>query len=323
MIDKKAELPVKQLPPESVFAFIDKPAGWTSHDCVNYLRRAFKGAKIGHGGTLDPFATGILPIFFNDWTRLSELFSLAHKRYQAELSLGTRTDTGDFTGKVIQKGPAHGSAIAYQLLEKSLLGSIKLPVPIYSALKIDGTPMHALARSGQLTEPARYRKTTLHEITLSQKSGDKINIDVLCSHGTYIRSLGEYIATKLKTCGHLTALHRVAYYQEDLTPYQIKVAPLDQLIANPTEYIVRTTDLSSYLPCYDLPLTDVRQFLIGKWRRAPFKIDGWWLIRVAGNSLGVVLFEKGKIMQRIFIPLKNKVPSVKNTPHPIKHAWYD
>lgn len=322
MMDKKAHLSVLSLPAGSVFAFVDKPEGWTSHDCVNYLRRAFKGVKMGHGGTLDPFATGILPIFFNEWTRLSELFTLADKRYQAELTLGTRTDTGDFTGTVVQKSSSHIGAMSYKLLEKSLIGSIKLPIPIYSALKIDGTPMHALARSGQLTESAKYRRTTLYEVRLSQPTGDKIGMDVVCSHGTYIRSLGEYIASKLKTCGHLSSLRRVAYYHQG-APYHIPLAAPDCLIANPEKYIVTLDTLSNYLPCYNLAVTEARNFLTGRWRRAPFKIQGWWLIRIGMNYLGVVFFEKGKMTQRIFISRKSTVLPVKSSLQPMKWSWYD
>lgn len=263
-----------------------------------------------------------LPIFFNEWTRLSELFTLADKRYQAELSLGTRTDTGDFTGKVVQKSSAHIGAMSYKLLEKSLVGSIKLPIPIYSALKIDGTPMHALARNGQLTEPAKYRRTTLYEVNLSQTTGDKIAIDVICSHGTYIRSLGEHIASKLKTCGHLSALRRVAYYHQGV-PYDIPVTTPDSLIADPAKYIVTIDTLSNYLPCYQLAVTEARNFLTGRWRRAPFKLEGWWLIRVGGNYLGVVFFEKGKMTQRIFIPQKNTVLPIKANLQPMKWSWHD
>lgn len=288
------------LPQESVFAFIDKPEGWTSHDCVNYLRKAFPQSKMGHGGTLDPFATGILPIFFGQWTRLSQLFTHADKRYQAELVLGARTDTGDLTGKVVQKGQQHAPAMSFQLLEKSLFGPIKLPVPIYSALKVGGTPMHALARRGELKEPARYRRTTIYDIALTQPQGDRIGIDVLCSHGTYVRSLGEHIASRLKTCGHLGKLRRVEYYRNG-TPYNIPMATPEDFVADPQKYIVGLSRLAEFLPIYQISVSEVRSCLTGKWRRAPLKLEGWRLIQSGNSSLAVVFFERGKITQRIFL----------------------
>lgn len=313
----------KRLPSQSVFAFVDKPEGWTSHDCVNYLRRAFKGVKIGHGGTLDPFATGILPIFFDQWTRLSQLFSFADKRYQAELALGSRTDTGDLTGKVVQKSNNHIGAMSYKLLEKSLCGSIKLPVPIYSALKVDGTPMHALARRGQLTEPARHRRTTIYEIGLTQPTGgDKISIDVLCSHGTYVRSLGEHIASRLKTCGHLAQLRRVGYYHKG-QPYKCPLATPEELIAEPEKYIISVSRLAEFLPVYQLPLSEARSCLTGRWRRAPLKVEGWHLIQSGHSPLAVLLFERGKITQRIFLERPQiKKPSLPR-PKLLKWSCYD
>jgi tRNA pseudouridine55 synthase len=287
------------LPNDAVFALINKPEGITSQDCVTKIKRGLGCSKVGHGGTLDPFATGALPVFFESWTRLASLFSMADKRYEAILSLGKKTDTGDKTGEVVAKGP---SMVANQanckLLERSLIGKINLPIPIYSALKVDGVPMHQLARQGHIKEPLKNRDTEIYKIQLNCLTADSIAIDVTCSHGTYIRSLGEHIASKLKTQGHLTALHRTAYYL-DGSRTELPIVSLDEFLKNPTPYIVTKDQLVNLLPQYYLNQTLLRDFLIGRIRRFPIVISGWHVIYVGERLVGVVFLENGKITQRV------------------------
>jgi tRNA pseudouridine55 synthase len=162
----------------------------------------------------------------------------------------------------------------------------------------------------------------LYAVSLVQKSADCLSLDVTCSHGTYIRSLGEYIASRLKTCGHLSQLRRVAYYH-DSRPYDNPVATLDALIQDPAQYVVTLSDLPKYLPSYDLPLTELRSFLTGKWRRASLKLEGWWLVQVAQRSIGVVFFENGKVTQRLFMPQKNAAITIPQIAVPHKCSRYD
>jgi tRNA pseudouridine(55) synthase len=300
-----------------VFALIDKPEGLTSQECVSKIKKALHCSKVGHGGTLDPFATGALPIFFESWTRLASLFAFADKRYQATLSLGQKTDTGDKTGTVISKGPA---AVANQancrLLERSLIGNVDLPIPIYSALKIDGVPMHQLARSGKLTQPVKRRSTTIHELSLEAKTADTVLIDVKCSHGTYIRSLGEHIASKLKTQGHLSVLKRTAYYLNS-AQQALPLVELETFLENPEPYVIKLHQLADILPVYHLNRQHYRDFLTGKMRRIPLRYHGWYLMHTEDRMIGVVFLEDGRITQRVNVQKINNTTEQEKLPHPI------
>lgn len=286
---------------KTVCVLIDKPHGCTSHDVVSRLRKMFPGVKMGHGGTLDPFATGVLPVFFGDWTKVSSLFSFSNKRYIATLTLGKGTDTGDYTGKVIKENRVPiFKQMELSLLSKKLTGTLQLPVPIYSALKVDGTPMHELARKGILTESIRTRNNTIYKLTLECLNPNEIKIDVTCSHGTYIRSLGEYIANQLKTCGHLSELRRVEYYQPDNNPYPFQPVLLTEGAGAIAKAAVTREAFTATLPTYIIPITSLRNWLLGKTHVSPLRINGWHHLICAGRSVGVVLFEKGFISQRMF-----------------------
>jgi tRNA pseudouridine55 synthase len=283
----------------AVFVLIDKPEGFTSQDCVTKIKKKLKCSKVGHGGTLDPFATGALPIFFESWTRLSSLFSLADKQYQATLTLGKKMDTGDKTGTIIAKGPAMVANQANcRLLERALIGSINLPIPIYSALKIDGVPMHQLARKGQLTESVKHRTTKIYELVLEAPTADTVIIDVKCSHGTYIRALGEHIASKLKTQGYLSTLKRTGYFLPGAKK-SLPIVNLDQFLENPEAYVVQVNQLRDFLPIYHLNRVLYRDFLTGKMRKFPCYWTGWFLVDTIERMVGVVYLEQGRIMQRV------------------------
>jgi len=289
---------------DAVCAFIYKPAGLTSHDVLAQLRKAFPTLKTGHGGTLDPFATGVLPVFFGQWTRLASLFSFSDKRYKATLLLGSGTDTGDWTGTVVKKRqiPAF-TQLQLKMLQRQLHGEIDLPIPIYSALKVDGKPMYELARKGELTQSIRSRKTQLYHVALeSGKKGDEILIDVTCSHGTYIRSLGEYVAQQLGTVGHLTVLERVSYgtYPQTLAFPSIS---LDDFKKSPEKGIITLSQLDQIVPSYQISASNLRDLILGRQKYLPFRIDGWRVAKYGEQVVAVIYTENGKITQRIFFPL--------------------
>ncbi len=289
---------------DAVCAFIYKPAGMTSHDVLSHLRKAFPALKTGHGGTLDPFATGILPVFFGSWTRLSSLFSFADKRYKAQIDLGTATDTGDCMGSVThKKNIPLFSDLQINMLQRQLHGDIDLPVPIYSALKIDGKPMYELARKGALTHSIRSRKTKIYHITLqSGPLGHQLLLDVTCSHGTYIRSLGEYIAQKLQTVGHLSALERVSYGQHTQS-IPFPVVSLEDFKVDPERGIITLQQLDQVLPSYELSAPNLRNLHLGRQRYLPFRVDGWRIAKYEQHIVAVLYTENGKITQRIFMPI--------------------
>lgn len=189
---------------------IYKPVGWTSFDVVKKLRGITRDKKVGHGGTLDPFAEGVLVIGTNaDTKRLTEI-SGTIKSYRAILTLGEETDTLDIDGKIINRCPV---SILDEKKVKSVLndflGESEQVPPMYSAKKVNGVRLYKMARKNQFVE----RKPTLiniYDIKLNNIEENRIDFSVTCSKGTYIRVLGLEIAKKLGTVGHLTQLTRTA-----------------------------------------------------------------------------------------------------------------
>ncbi len=187
---------------------IYKPKGFTSHDIVNKVRRIAGMKKVGHTGTLDPMAEGVLPLCLGKATRIAEYLTGEDKEYIAEISLGSETDTLDADGEITRKCPI--PKLTEELLIevlKNFLGEIIQIPPIYSAIKKDGKPLYKYAREGkELDIPGR--KVDIYYIKLNSFRDNKINITVGCSKGTYIRSLARDLADSLGTCGHLSALLR-------------------------------------------------------------------------------------------------------------------
>ena len=187
---------------------IDKPQGWTSQDVTARLRRVFQTRRIGHGGTLDPMATGVLPVFVGRATRGVEFFEHAEKTYETVLRLGITTDTEDITGTVLTEQDAF---VTGEMLEKVLekfRGEIMQVPPMYSALKINGQKLVDLARKGKEVE-RKPRPITIHELTLLSMEADGIHLRVRCSKGTYIRTLCKDIGEALGCGGCMAALRRV------------------------------------------------------------------------------------------------------------------
>ena len=189
---------------------VNKPAGPTSHDVVERLRRRFRPAKLGHTGTLDPFATGVLVLAFNRATRMSNLLSAGDKVYAGTVSLGTATDTGDPTGEVVETAPVPeiGPEQAAQALA-SLEGERMQAPPAYSAAKHQGKPLYAYARQGVAVEK-EARPIRVEQARLRAVEPGEIAFELTCSKGTYVRSLAEDLASELGTVGHLKELTRLA-----------------------------------------------------------------------------------------------------------------
>ena len=189
---------------------IDKPAGWTSQDVTARLRRVFGTRRIGHGGTLDPMATGVLPVFCGGASKAVDLQLDHTKAYRATLKLGARTDTGDVTGTVLETAPVTaGEKELLEVLPRFVGPRMQTP-PMYSAVKINGQPLYKLARQGMEVE----RKARPIEILSIQYEGspaeNEYTLTVKCSKGTYIRVLLEEIAEAMGQKGTMSALRRVA-----------------------------------------------------------------------------------------------------------------
>lgn len=208
-----------------------KPPGMTSHDVIGFLRRALQTKKIGHGGTLDPDAAGVLPVFAGTATRLLEYALEGRKEYIAEFTLGRRTATGDDSGEVVQElpVPALSGELLQPVLQRFLGPQLQLP-PMYSALKVNGQKLYQLARQGVEIE-RQPRPIEIYELELLHYTERSFTVRVLCSKGTYIRVLGEDLAAALGTCGTMSFLLRTQVgsftIQAAKTLQEIAAAPAD------------------------------------------------------------------------------------------------
>ena len=201
---------------------VDKPQDWTSQDVTARLRRVFSTRRIGHGGTLDPMATGVLPVFVGRATRGVEFFEHAEKTYETTLRLGICTDTEDITGTVLEEKPVKVTAQQFETVLSQFRGEILQVPPMYSALKINGQKLCDLARKGREVE-RQPRPITIHELTCLAFSGSTARLRVRCSKGTYIRTLCKDIGQALGCGGCMEALRRVTageYTIEESVPLQ-------------------------------------------------------------------------------------------------------
>lgn len=197
-------------PQKSGLLLLDKPADFSSHDIIAISRRELKTKKIGHSGTLDPMATGLLILLVGrEATRRQDAFLKLPKTYSARLKLGEETDSWDAYGSVIRQVSI--PPLTQEMLERAaqkLTGRITQPIPFFSAKRINGDHMYELARKGAPME-RRYNEVTVQWTHLALTAPDEIEFTVHCSCGTYVRSLGYLLARELGTAGHLKALRRL------------------------------------------------------------------------------------------------------------------
>lgn len=201
---------------------VDKPQGWTSQDVTARLRQVFGTRRIGHGGTLDPMATGVLPVFVGRATRAVEFFEHAEKTYETVLRLGITTDTEDMTGTVLTEENVSFTEEQLQETLAAFRGEILQVPPMYSALKVNGQKLCDLARKGKTVE-RQPRPITIHELTLVERGENTLRLRVRCSKGTYIRTLCKDIGEKLGCGGCMESLRRVAageYTIDEAVPLQ-------------------------------------------------------------------------------------------------------
>ena len=217
---------------------VDKPQEWTSQDVTARLRRVFNTRRIGHGGTLDPMATGVLPVFVGRGTRGVEFFEHAEKTYETVLRLGLTTDTEDVWGETREERPVDFTAQKLEEVLEAFRGDILQVPPMYSALKVNGQKLCDLARKGREVE-RQPRPITIHELTLLEVTENTLRLRVRCSKGTYIRTLCKDIGQALGCGGCMQALRRVTageYTIEEAVPLQVLLETED-----PGRYL-RTVD---------------------------------------------------------------------------------
>ena len=213
---------------------VDKPQDWTSQDVTARLRRVFNTRRIGHGGTLDPMATGVLPVFVGRGTRGVEFFEHAEKTYETVLRLGLTTTTEDVWGETIEEKSVEFTIEKLETVLESFRGEILQVPPMYSALKVNGQKLCDLARKGKQVE-RKPRPITIHELTLLEVGENTLRLRVRCSKGTYIRTLCKDIGEALGCGGCMAQLRRVTageYTIEESVPLQVL---LDT--ENPEQYL--------------------------------------------------------------------------------------
>ncbi|MCI6222128.1 MAG: tRNA pseudouridine(55) synthase TruB [Selenomonadales bacterium] len=224
-----------------------KPAGMTAHDVVGKIRRIYGQKKVGHGGTLDPDAAGVLPVFLGTATRLLEYAVEGTKAYRAEGCLGSRTTTGDKSGVVVEERPV--PPLTRDDMEQVLArfrGPILQTPPMYSALKVNGRKLYQYARQGMEIE-RQPRSVEIHHLILREFDPPRFAVDVECSKGTYIRTLLEDIAAALGTVGHMTTLLRTR-----VGDYRLEEAhTLEEIAAAPDTVLLPVARAVRGLPRFD------------------------------------------------------------------------
>ena len=213
---------------------VDKPQDWTSQDVTARLRRVFNTRRIGHGGTLDPMATGVLPVFVDRATRGVEFFEHAEKTYEATIRLGLTTDTEDVWGTTLTEQEVHISETEFSAILQRFRGKIEQIPPMYSALKVNGQKLCDLARKGREVE-RQPRQIEIFELELLEFSGETARLRVRCSKGTYIRTLCKDIGEALGCGGCMAALRRVQAGEYTIA----EAVPLQELLdtTEPEKYL--------------------------------------------------------------------------------------
>jgi len=186
---------------------LDKPVGITSNRALQEAKRLFMAAKAGHTGSLDPLASGLLPLCFGEATKVSRFLLEGDKRYTATFQLGVSTASGDAEGEVLETRPVNVSRREIERATAGFTGAIEQVPPMFSAVKIGGQPLYKLARAGQTTERAP-RPVTVYAYDVLEFSGDRLIVDIRCSKGTYIRALAHDLGEKLGCGAHVAALRR-------------------------------------------------------------------------------------------------------------------
>ncbi|NEO01940.1 MAG: tRNA pseudouridine(55) synthase TruB [Moorea sp. SIO3I7] len=247
------------------FLNLNKPAGWTSHDCVAKVRRLLRLKRVGHGGTLDPAATGVLPIALGKATRLLQ-YMQQDKAYKATVRLGVRTTTDDLEGEVIATQSAAG--LTLELVKgflKQFEGKIQQVPPMYSAIQIKGKRLYDLARAGEVVEvPERTVEVETIEV-LDWRGGEfpEIDLAIACGPGTYIRSIARDLGDALETGGVLAALTRTRSSGFDLAD-SLTLEELTQQLEQSLFQPVSPSVALGHLPSVTLSADQARRWCLGQ-----------------------------------------------------------
>lgn len=239
---------------------IDKRIGLTSHDVVSFVRRMSGQRRVGHSGTLDPFATGVLIVALGQATRLIEYTHSLRKMYEAEITLGATSTTDDITGEITADGSADVNQQQIEETLKTFMGTIQQIPPAYAAIKVKGKKLYEYARRGESID-IKPRTITIYSLELLEYQYPKVNIRVGCSTGTYIRALGRDIGAALGTGAYVSALRRTAIGEFDIHD----ASHLDKLSTGSLSTLLQPTEtLVAHLPALTLNDKNVAQLKQGK-----------------------------------------------------------
>jgi tRNA pseudouridine55 synthase len=282
--------------PPAGFFNINKSGGWTSHDVVAKVRSLLSIQKVGHGGTLDPLATGVLPICIGKGTKVVEYLLEADKEYRAVMRLGEETDTLDATGQVLRRSDQPVSEEELRSALIAFTGPIEQTPPMYSAIKIQGVPLYKAARAGQKIS-APPRSVTIRSLAMLSFEDRDATFDIVCSKGTYIRSLCADIGNRIGCGAHLLQLER-----RQSGPFRIEdaisISALEELVASDKAEsklysldqvlsglpVVQANDQAATRFCHGMPLS--RRGILG----LPEGLNREDLVRVhdpAGKLVGI------------------------------------
>ncbi|MDR1996692.1 tRNA pseudouridine(55) synthase TruB [Azonexus sp.] len=265
---------------------LDKPLGLTSNDALQKARRLFSAAKGGHTGTLDPAASGLLPLCFGEATKFSADLLDADKTYEAVLQLGVTTDSGDAEGQVVATAPVMVDEAAIRQALAQFTGDIRQVPPMHSALKRNGRPLYELARQGIEVE-REARAVTIHALELLAFAGASLALRVRCSKGTYIRTLAADLGQALGCGAHLMALRRTAVGDLDLAG-AITLAELEALAEADRRQRLQPVDaLLRSLPRVDLADPAAERFSHGNPVDLSLGLAGKIRVYADGRLIGV------------------------------------
>ncbi|MSQ69689.1 MAG: tRNA pseudouridine(55) synthase TruB [Betaproteobacteria bacterium] len=240
---------------------LDKPIGITSNGALQQLKRLFRARSAGHTGTLDPLASGLLPLCFGEATKFASELLEARKSYRATVRLGEKTTTGDAEGETLLSCPVRCEKTAIESVLARFRGEIEQVPPMYSALKHEGQPLYSYARRGETIARAP-RRVRIFELVLVDLALPDIVINVICSKGTYIRVLAEDIGTSLGVGAHLRALVRTS-----IGPFELEQAFTPDRVAAlllPDDALLPIDALVLHLPRVDLQIAEEGRFLQGR-----------------------------------------------------------
>lgn len=262
---------------------LNKPIGLSSNQALQRVRRLYQAAKAGHTGSLDPLATGMLPLCLGEATKFSQYLLDANKRYLTCIQLGKRTTTGDREGEVLteESVPTLTDDSLEAILDR-FRGDIEQIPPMYSALKHEGRPLYEYARQGIVIERKR-RRVTVSNLTLVSRTDDTLTLDIQCSKGTYIRTIGEDIGEALGCGAHLHSLHRIStagYLPENMMTLEQFEAIAEQGYEALDSHLISMDTAVEHFEKVDLAEADTLDMMFGRTISSPIPLEHETVVRM-------------------------------------------